>query len=114
MNNKIFKIFILSILLVIMWNAKSLAVVSKDVNKKVSKWLSGGLDGWTDEDKQEHFDEILNNLKEDFEYKGNDVTNEMKVHTTISIVDKTQTALSHLPWVKTKYKYKIRIRNWKR
>lgn len=111
MNKKIFKIFILSILLIMISNIKSFGVVSKDINKQITNWTSGGFTGWTDDLKKQEFQKILNNLKNDFQYTGKTINNEMKMKTTISIVDKSKVWYSNLPFVEDKYEYTIRIRN---
>ena len=123
MSKKIFKIFILSILLIMISNIKSFGVVSKDINKQITNWTSGGFTGWTDDLKKQEFQKILNNLKKqefqkilnnlknDFQYTGKTINNEMKMKTTISIVDKSKVWYSNLPFVEDKYEYTIRIRN---
>lgn len=111
MSKKIYKIFILSVLLIIMFNIKSYAVVSKNINKQITNWTSGGYSGWTDELKKQEYEKILKYLKNDFQYTENKVNNEMKMKTTISIEKKSKKLSSYLPWKDTVYEYTIRIRN---
>ena len=67
MSKKIYKIIFLSILLIVIFNVKSFAVVSKDVNKKITNWTSGGFTGWTDDLKKQEYEKIYSNLKKDFQ-----------------------------------------------
>ena len=58
MSKRIYKIFILSVLLIVMFNIKSFAVVGKDINKQITNWTSGGYTGWTDDLKKQEYDKI--------------------------------------------------------
>ena len=111
MSKKIYKIIFLSILLIVIFNVKSFAVVRKDVNKKITNWTSGGFTGWTDDLKKQEYEKIYSNLKKDFQYRGDSVNNEMKMKTFISIEKKSKKLFSQLPWNETEYEYTIRIRN---
>ena len=113
MSKRIYKIFILSVLLIMLFNIKSFAVVGKDINKQITNWTSGGYTGWTDDLKKQEYDKILSYLKNDFQYTGDTVTNEMKMKTTISIEKKSRKVFSYLPWNDEVYEYTIRIRNRK-
>ena len=62
-----------------MFNIKSFAVVSKNINKQITNWTSGGYSGWTDELKKQEYEKILKDLKNDFQYTENKVNNEMKM-----------------------------------
>mgnify|MGYP000020687874 FL=1 len=113
MSKRVYKIFILSVLLIVMFNIKSFAVVGKDINKQITNWTSGGYTGWTDDLKKQEYDKILSYLKNDFQYTGDTVTNEMKMKTTISIEKKSRKFFSYLPWNDAAYEYTIRVRNRK-
>lgn len=111
MSKKIYRIFILSILIFIfICNNKVFGVESKDVDEQITNWSSGGMTGWTDELKKEQYKKILANLKKDFGYTGETINEEMKMKTTISITKKSKTFLSNLPFVDNTYKYTIRVR----
>lgn len=105
MLKKIIKIFIILIITLLSLNAKTYAVVGEDINKKITNWSSGAITGVTDEAKKEIYQKILNNLRDTFQYDGSTINKEMKVNTTISVIDKKKTLLGD------GYKYTIRIRN---
>ena len=90
----------------------SFGVIGQNIDQKITNWESGGFSGWTDTTKKEAYEKILNKLKKDFQYNGNDINKEMKMKTTISIVDKSQIWYTYING-KAKYKYTIRIRNRK-
>ena len=104
-------ILILFIIIFIIGVRENYGVISKNIDKKITNWTSGGYTGWTEELTQEAKEKILSNLKKDFNYKGSTINNEMRMLTKISIEEKKQTIISHLPWVENEYTYTIRIRN---
>lgn len=110
MRRNICRILIIVIIILMIGVGKSYGVVSKDINKQITNWSSGGFTGWTEELTKEAKDDILANLQKDFNYKGNTINKEMKMMTKISVEEKKQTFLSMLPWVENEYTYTIRIR----
>lgn len=108
---KIYKILLIFMVIFIIGNSKSYASIGKNLDKKITNWTSGGFTGWTEELTNEAIADVLANLKNDFQYQGDRVNNEMRMLTKVSVEDKKQTIISHLPWLENKYKYTLRIRH---
>lgn len=103
------KILVIIILALMLFTEKSYGAIGKNIDERITNWYSGGSGaGWTDELKQKQYETILANLKNDFQYKGTSINNEMKMKTTISIED---TYKSGFLWRETSYKIRIRNRN---
>ena len=107
MLKKLIRIFCILIILMVAAGGNTYATIGTGIDKKITNWYSGSSDGLSDEQKKELYQEILKNLKDDFEYTGDTVNNEMKVHTTISVVSKKKISDKSS---NDKYKYTIRIR----
>ena len=107
MLKKLIRTFCIIIILIVSVVGNTYATIGTDIGQKITNWSSGSSDGLSDEQKKEIYQEILKKLKNDFQYTGNTVNNEMKVHTTISVVSKNKI---WNPFSSDKYKYTIRIR----
>lgn len=110
MLKRLIKIFCILMILIVSLIGNTYATIGTDIDKKITNWSSGSSDGLSDEQKKEIYQEILNKLRNDFQYTGDTVNNEMKVHTTISVVSKKKI---WNPFSSDKYKYTIRIRKRK-
>lgn len=108
MKKNLCKILVIIIVALMLFTEKSYGAIGKDINERITNWVSGGYTGWTDELKQEEYKKILANLKNDFQYQGTSINNEMKMKTTISIEDRYKGGLF---WQEIRYKIRIRNRN---
>ncbi len=111
MKIKLSRILLLTIAIIFIVNIKSTySVESKDIDRQIANWTAGGTSGFTKEQNLEQHKQILLNLQNDFQYKGTTINNEMKMKTTISIIEKYDKQIL-LGLLGTEKRYKIRIRN---
>ncbi len=111
-KKSIVKILIILIFFLTITTGKTYGTVGTGINKSLTKWTSLSV-GMEKEEKQQMVDEFLEKLRQDFQYEGDTINYEMRMLTQISIVKKTQTLISQLPWLEDEYTYTVRIRNRK-